>query len=175
MFFMMPPSIKIIIAFSNLVFMYLIAGFCTNTTAQYALKTLFLFALIFTIYYVFTVVFFVKKKDLYHEQFIFIEKVENYNYKNYSILLLIYQIANLMILLDNPTIGLIMNILYFLLIHGTETYYVNFVLYLLGYKIYKIKDENGYIYFCITKKNLSNIKNKLVSISILEKDLVFVH
>lgn len=171
----MPTTIKMIIPFSNLVFMYLIAGFYTNTDAQYALKILFLFAFIFTIYYVLAITLVSKQKNLYYDQLMFIDKVENYNYKNYSILLIIYQIANLMIFLDKPIIGFIMNISYFLLIHITDSYYIHFVLRLLGYKIYKITDENGYTYFCITKKDLSSIKNKLVSISILEKDLVFVH
>lgn len=171
----MLTNVKMIIPFSNLVFMYLFAGFYTNTNAQYALRMLFLFAFIFTIYYVIALAFISKKKDLYYDQLMFIEKVENYNYKNYSILLLIYQIANLMIFLDNSTIGFIMNISYFLLVHTTDSYYIHFVLHLLGYKIYKITDENGYSYFCITKKDLSSTKNKLVSINRLEKDLVFVY
>lgn len=171
----MTTTIKMIIPFSNLVFMYLLAGFYTNTNAQYVLRILFLFAFTFTIYYVLVVMLISKKKDLYYDQLMFIERVENYNYKNYAILLLIYQIANLIILLNDPTIGFIMNISYFLLVHTTNSYYIHFVLHLLGYKIYKIKDENGYSYFCITKKDLSSTKNKLVSINRLEKDLVFVY
>ncbi|MEM5877339.1 MAG: hypothetical protein QXF12_00515 [Candidatus Aenigmatarchaeota archaeon] len=171
----MQTTIKMIIPFSNLVFMYLLAGFYTNTNAQYTLKILFLFALIFTIYYVLVVALISKQKNLHYDQLMFIEKIENYNYKNYSILLLIYQTTNLMIFLDNPIIGFIMNISYFLFIHITDSYYIHFVLHLLGYKIYKITDENGYTYFCITKKDLNKIKNKLVSINILKEDLVFVH